>query len=56
MMGMDQFNADIWPPFPAMLAAAFRSPGVDPLWFFPGMGDPAARAKAVCATCPHLVE
>lgn len=37
---------------------ACRAPGVDPAWFFPGIGesDIAARAKQVCRSCPVQAE
>jgi hypothetical protein len=43
--------ADGWPPLPALDGAACRTPGVDPLWFFPNAGEPATRARKVCAGC-----
>lgn len=37
-------------------ARACRQPGVDPRWFFPDVGQVAARAKNVCARCPFTRE
>jgi hypothetical protein len=43
---------DGWPPLPDLAGASCRRPGVDPSWFFPNAGEPATRARKVCAGCP----
>lgn len=47
------FMPDFAPPG---VDLACREPGVDPEVFFPLPHDPGAQAKAICRTCPAVVE
>ena len=45
---------DLWPPPPLLPRAACRSPGTDPLWFFPERGQATTEAVRICAACPEI--